>query len=780
MADDSKLDELLDAVTAQTASVEELTQEVGNKTQEINEKVKEATDYLEYSRANAVSELDRRTNEAIVELENSVEDAVSESIDTEIQSALQTVPGTARTEAQTVLGTHDSSASVHTALRAAIIAEVASTVGDAAAAAQNSADAALLNSGMYDTPALGVAGVTEGNFFSVPSPLEDESFVLYQHTAGETATVVKRYPSIELVRGTNRRTQTLEHLTAGMKRLPLNSLGLTHAYLSSTNQVIFGIKDNGDLVGNFPIEVEAFDDGWVQLPLNTQGIIRAIVDKSNRILFGLKDDGTLISSHEHEYHNTNGLLVSAVVDGNGESQVFSFDQTNYTKVSKDGADWLAPVVHSKNIIRTLTDYYSPGKMNGVTITPDGEYIMEGGVVRHQVVVGQSLALGSRGYILDPNGLYNFANDDYGNLYTPVCPEDLVDHCLTLNNGIRQAGTELVPTHELPDGVLGETVCSSYMISRARYIREIIGDLLTRFVSTVTGVGGVSYDSLRKGSSVYTNTLTRVQSVVDAAQAKGWGYVCSTVRIIHGESQHLASDDADKTVAGYTSILREWVSDYQADIMAISGQREAPVGIVCQTNTAQGGSKAVPLAQLLAHESYDDITLIGPKYQHPYYDSAHMLAEGYVKTGELEARAMRFIDRDLQWDCLRPLSHSWSGNVLTINFNNVVDGDSTTPGPIGELTIDTTTITDPGKYGFECSDELVTILSIAVGTDKTSLVLTFDSLPAAGSLLNYAYQTTSMPANGPRGNIRDSDTRDISMFDNNPIYNWLVTFSRTII
>ncbi|MNW14478.1 hypothetical protein D3C71_2127080 [compost metagenome] len=36
-----------------------------------------------------------------------------------------------------------------------------------------------------------------------------------------------------------------------------------------------------------------------------------------------------------------------------------------------------------------------------------------------------------------------------------------------------------------------------------------------------------------------------------------------------------------------------------------------------------------------------------------------------------------------------------------------------------------------------------------------------------------------PTAGARGNVRDSDARDLSAFDSAPLYNWLVPFRQTI-
>ncbi|WP_139139538.1 hypothetical protein, partial [Pseudomonas sp. GTC 16473] len=54
-------------------------------------------------------------------------------------------------------------------------------------------------------------------------------------------------------------------------------------------------------------------------------------------------------------------------------------------------------------------------------------------------------------------------------------------------------------------------------------------------------------------------------------------------------------------------------------------------------------------------------------------------------------------------------------------------------------------------------------------------INLSGVPAAGSALNYALANTS----ATRGCISDTDMRDISAFDGQPLHNWLVAFSKPI-
>ncbi len=588
----------------------------------------------------------------------------------------------------------------------------------------------------------------------------------------------------------NQRTQS-----SAVKRMPLTE---------NNSKVLWAVTAGDKMLGYFD------DDGaWHSdhtHPAHSHDALPINIPASELdILWGLAVGGKLLgyfdgagvwhSDHSHAEFTTfeNGLNQHASdieridaaltnVSGNqggwlarevpvaAEQHVFVHDGLQYRQLTPVGSNWHAPVVHHASVVRCLSDY-TTGTLEPHTIIGTGEIVPEDSVLQQQLVTGQSLSLGSRGYVLNPDGEYEFkAPDGIGDLFTPVCPSDLVNHCLTLNKGVRKAGSTLIPTAELPDGVLGETVCSSYMIALANYVKDNAGGTLPRLVSAISGVGGVPYASLKKGTAVYSEALARTQEIANAASANGWGHVVNQIRIIHGESQ------GTTTELEYSGFIREWVSDYQVDLVAITGQRRNPVGIVCQVNTQNTANLEVPLGQLKAHNDHADIILIGPKYQHAYFDSAHMLAVGYVKTGELEARAMRFWQAQKKWQPLKPVAISASANQVTIDFNNTVAGTDATAGPVGDLALDTTLLTNPGNYGFVCSDAGVSITNVEVGANKTSVVITFDNSPALGSSISYALQTNlAQPDGGPRGNLRDNDNRDQSRFDATPLYNWCVAF-----
>ena len=578
------------------------------------------------------------------------------------------------------------------------------------------------------------------------------------------------------------------------------------------NNIVYAVVSNGKILGYYDTngkfhsdhDHEEITDLYEKVdqikglaPMGEQDIVHAIVS-DGKILGYYDTNGKFHSDHDHEeieslskdLYDLNATVsgISSNVSGNntgyiahekevdGESQIYVHNTQEYSQATLPGSNWFAPLIHSNNVLRCLSDF-TTGDIQPHTILPSGKVIAEDSVIYQQLVTGQSLSLGSRGYILNPNGEYTFsAPNGIGDLFTNSCPEELKDHCLMLNNGNRHSGTYFVPTKEQASGVLGETICSSYMISLAYALRAESNGMLPRLVCSISGVGGVPYASLKKGTSTYSAALNRTTEIASAAQNKGWKHVVNQVRIIHGESQ------GETTEAEYAGFIREWISDYQSDLMAITAQKHKPVGVLCQMNTQGRANKEVPLAQLKASLEYEDIILLAPKYQYGYWDSAHMLAEGYIKTGEIEAKAMSFWFAGEKWTPLLPQSCTLDDRIVRLEFNNVIsDGADKVSGPIGNLSIDTTEVRKAENYGFECTDNMVSITDVRIGIDGKSIEITLDASPSVGSYITYALQDGfAQTSNGPRGNIRDNDTRTVSRIDNKPVYNWCVAFKKEII
>lgn len=462
-----------------------------------------------------------------------------------------------------------------------------------------------------------------------------------------------------------------------------------------------------------------------------------------------------------------GKRQAAIADG----QVWAYDPLGATQLTQAGT-WLAAQAVAFDMVRALKSV--AGTAQPHSITKDGRIFRDGNVLLHKLVTGQSLALGSRGLVLDASGEFTI-DGKRGNLFSPYTPPGYTENLFTLPGGPRPTSwvgaTALDPVREFVSGVVAETPATSYMLALRRW-HERTTSVSPRLLYSISAVGGVPYASLKKGTTTYSNALAHVTAAKNIAEANGWDYQVPSLSIVHGESQK------DTTQAQYVAILAEWISDYRADVVAITGQAIAPVAFISQMLTGESGTiPAIPLAQMQAHNENPSIVMVGPKYAYGYFDQYHMTADGYIKMGELEARAERLTQVSGKWQPLKVVSAVRSGSTLTLKLNNLPNGNAATPGPIGRVVVDAASIVDPGNAGFELSAGSIT--SVVAGADGASIVITATAEIAAGTTLTYALQpglNSPQSGAGRRGCVRDSDMRDFSRYDNKPLFNWLCAFS----
>ena len=669
----------------------------------------------------------------------------------------------------------------------------------------------------YTSTELGLVGTNSGGYFSVPSPESREFLILYKNNSG-AALEIKRYPSsgavddiaLRLPRlewGASRRiprgkTGTRFAISVGNQMLAyLDRDGVFHSkhehaqYLDQSSLVARQKPKNRPRSRNYPHPLVVVSGGSVVLASSDispeeritalEAALEAARDATSASLADVTGRLDLVEDSQGavvEFDPPKWLARE--ITAAGEQQVMVHDGQSYRQLTPAGANWLAPVVGAGNVVRCLRE--SGGVVEPYSILPNGFRINEGKVLLQKIITGQSLSIGSRGYVLNLAGAYAFEPgviggiDDVpgiGDLFTTSIPEDMRDYCLSLQGGPRPnmaLPTAFIPIREYANGVVGETISSSWALALRRWaVRSTRTDL--RLLAVAFGVGGVAYAALKKGTPTYASAIKATQDAHALAVAKGWQHVVSSISIVHGEGQ--TNTDA-ATYAGY---LAEWLNDYITDVMAITGQEFQPFGFISAISTHYSANIEIPLGQLLAHETNPKLCLIGPKYQFPYWDTAHVLAEGYVKLGELEARAERFALLGEKWQPLRPLSVVLSGTKLTVKFSNNPDGAGSTSGPVGALVLDDVAVKDPGKFGFAVTDPAVTITKVSLGADGRTVVLDLSAVPVAGAKLEYAMQLNAgtTPAGGPRGCLRDTDTRDRSRFDGSYLYNWGVSFRKSI-
>lgn len=667
----------------------------------------------------------------------------------------------------------------------AVAQTAAGSATAAKVAAEAARDAAMVGAEFYASEQDGRAASADGEYFKVAS---DKYIDLYIRVNANESTLVSRLATDLQIK--ENQAKTLKAVS--VRKRPRGNR-------SGDEKIIFGAASKSLLFGTqrkVPRGSKKLSGGAVlalggsllpsaalkKRPRGQEKIDEDVVMSGQSIIFRTSPTQSVASEGYGFNESYMALVGSNLHDGlvslNESGQIVLYRNNSSETITADVLPWSSVSVGPMNIVTGINE--KSGAKKAYSVTKSGIQIKHSGVIMHKLVTGQSLALGSRGFVLDDNGEYLIEGTRRGNLYSDYVQPGLSDRLFTLPGGPRPTSwvgaTAFDAAREYANSVAGETPASSYMLALSRLYDQHTS-AKPKFLYSISAAGGTDYAGLKKGTLVYTRALEHITAAKSICSSSSLDYSVPSISIVHGESQ------LNTTQAQYVAMLNEWVSDYRTDIVSVTGQAVAPIAFISQCNTGPVGSNsvpAIPLAQLQAHEENPNIVLIGPKYQYKYFDGYHLIADGYVKLGELEALAEMLTLTGDKWQPLKVLSHSLNGDEITIRLNNSVWGGATTSGPIGKISIDTETVSNPGWYGFRLSSG--EIASVSLGKDGASITIKSISAISTGTKLSYALQPElQYPQNndGRRGCIRDTDTRIISRFDNKPIYNWLCSFEITL-
>ena len=176
----------------------------------------------------------------------------------------------------------------------------------------------------------------------------------------------------------------------------------------------------------------------------------------------------------------------------------------------------------------------------------------------------------------------------------------------------------------------------------------------------TGTGGRAYDA----------TLFEATAITRLTAAMGKSYGIGAIVVTHGES--------DAGNAAYASDLYQLLTDYNADLVPVTGQgatARIPM-LVSQQNSGPAGTGSVSVSALQVWKASLDhpgeIVCTGPKYQYSYAtdpDHVHLNAIEYERLGEKTAQV--YFERVVlgnDWLPLQPTSGEVSSNTVTVHFH----------------------------------------------------------------------------------------------------------------
>jgi hypothetical protein len=490
----------------------------------------------------------------------------------------------------------------------------------------------------------------------------------------------------------------------------------------------------------------AMVDGSGQRFLTFDGAGRAMLDPSDRLV-GLIEKRLSFAP----YLVATGDGVFALCDGDGQA-LLTFDAA--------GRAMLDP---SDRLVRLISDR--------IGIEDRREPVQYAGIPAPWVLLhfyGQSLSegLGAAGTIS--------AGTAYPNLFMPN--HGVQDATWTDAGGAGLTGYEslsnaIVPldasvnAHGIEPPVVG---AGNQLASRMQCAKILCAN---------AGRGGYGIGGLKKGyndgggSGPYALLIDEYSTYADII---GAAPIASILNWMQGEAD---ANSAATTIAGYKADLLGIRANYAAD----TGQ--ALVHLVTyqfasHSMRSPGYNPAPSLAMGELGEEHDDVSVALPLYfldHNPLPDGVHLTAASSQLAGAYFGKAQDHLLRTgTKFQALFPSAISRAGKIVTVEFRV----------PVGNLVIDTDTVSDPGHLGFEVFDGVtgaaLAITDVYVFANKA--VITLAAVPANPVQVGYALGTgmIDIPAGrftGPRGCLRDEDDTRAYSDARLPLPNWCLMFRK---
>ena len=374
--------------------------------------------------------------------------------------------------------------------------------------------------------------------------------------------------------------------------------------------------------------------------------------------------------------------------------------------------------------------------------------------------GQSLSIGARSKGISTNQPFGNLKLSTGRLPWPVDPNDTNLALAPLTEPIGRLAPAFPSSW--PENITGETPHSAMANEISALARA---DLRHEYVTVHSAVGedGQGMNFIKKNPTQrglnghsFEAAMIETKAITRLAKAAGKTYGVGAITVTHGET------DAGNT--NYENELFQLWSDYNADIPAITGQKQKVQMIVSQQHSFGDRSPSTLAQWKIGADHPADIVCSGPKYQYPYFsDGVHLTAQGYQELGEKYGQV--YFGRVIlgkDWQPLQPTRVERDGKTITIRFH------VPEPPMAWETSFQPPHQSDDtwkqGR-GFEISTSAgakVTITSVEISGDK--VIVTCATDPGPGARVGYATlaegargkMMTPYPGTSRWGLLRDSD------------------------
>lgn len=293
-----------------------------------------------------------------------------------------------------------------------------------------------------------------------------------------------------------------------------------------------------------------------------------------------------------------------------------------------------------------------------------------------------------------------------------------------------------------------------------------------------GKGMSCIDSINKPNPVYNKFIYEVRYAFEESKKRGWDFFLPAICWMQGES-----DIIDYTNINYKQKLKQFCTDVNNDIKAITHQKEDIRMICYQSNVLTRAESfdannyecvemrpAQAIVDLINEDSL--FWASGPTYPYTFINERlHIDAIGQQHIGNLDAIAvMNLLKGRGKTYGLIPRSVSTLGNDVLIHMNV----------PCPPLVIDTISVLPVEHYGFSVISENNENILSSVKIKGDTIRLTCSQSPI-NCRVRYAVNGEKMKSgrlHGPRGNLRDSQGDKVSFNAINikyPLYNWCYQF-----
>jgi len=270
-----------------------------------------------------------------------------------------------------------------------------------------------------------------------------------------------------------------------------------------------------------------------------------------------------------------------------------------------------------------------------------------------------------------------------------------------------------------------------------------------------GAGMSSIQRLKKSTDHYDKFMGEIEKAYNKVQQLGWRFTIPAICWMQGET-----DIIDYTNIDYKKCLKQFCTDINKDIKAITKQKDDIRMICYQSNVLTRAEKFEPnnfdciemrpaqaIVDLLNEDSL--FWASGPTYPYTFVnEKLHIDAIGQQTIGKLDAIAvMNIIKREHKVYGLIPRSITTEKNDILMHMNV----------PCPPMVFDTISVMPIDHYGFSVITKYNENIISSVKIEGDTIRITCSKKPQ-DCKVRYAVNGEHMKSghlHGPRGNLRDS-------------------------